>query len=148
VNRGPLERVTRAPALAAGILLAFAVAYAIWRRRSGIKKADRGEPRPTKPDRKLETATALYRALETALAAQGIHRPTSLPPLRHAQELATKSHPLASEVISLTEMYLEARFGGGSLTEAARRDFERRVREIRAHRPKPDVTAQSAAPAA
>jgi hypothetical protein len=57
-----------------------------------------------------------------------------MPPLRHAEELRSRRHPLATEVLALTTVYLETRFGGTSLTDAARRDFERRVREIRAFR--------------
>jgi hypothetical protein len=37
-------------------------------------------------------------------------------------------------VVSLTRVYLEARFGGDGLTDATRREFERRVRDIRAFR--------------
>jgi hypothetical protein len=85
----------------------------------------------------VQTATALYRSLESALQAQGITRPPSTPPLRHAEELRTRSHPLAEVVASLTAVYLETRFGGEALTDASRRDFERQVREIRLHRPEP-----------
>jgi hypothetical protein len=145
VNRGPFERLTRAPALAATLLMGVFAAYYLWRRRIGFKRAGRSEQRPTKQDRNLQNATALYHTLETALVAQGIHRPTSLPPLRHAHDLRTRSHPLADEVLALTEVYLEARFGGTALTDNVRRDFERRVREIRAYRPDPPASA--AAPA-
>ena len=58
-----------------------------------------------------------------------------MPPLRHAEELKSRSHPLADEVLSLTHVYLEARFGGAALTDAARRNFERRVRVLRSARP-------------
>jgi hypothetical protein len=34
-------------------------------------------------------------------------------------------------VLSLTHVYLEARFGGAALTDASRRSFERRVRGLR-----------------
>jgi hypothetical protein len=36
--------------------------------------------------------------------------------------------------MSLTHLYLELRFGGAALTETSKRDFERRVRDIRAFR--------------
>jgi hypothetical protein len=48
--------------------------------------------------------------------------------------MRSRGHPLGSEVVSLTTVYLEARFGGAGLTDASRRDFERRVREIRGFR--------------
>jgi hypothetical protein len=61
-------------------------------------------------------------------------RPAATPPLRYANELGERMHPLAPEVESLTNTYLEVRFGGSTLTPEAHRDFERRVREIRAYR--------------
>jgi hypothetical protein len=73
----------------------------------------------------------LFRSLESALHAQGISRPPSLPPLRHAQDLHDQKHPLGDEILSLTQVYLQARFGGAELSETARRDYERRVRTIR-----------------
>jgi hypothetical protein len=72
--------------------------------------------------------------LELALQAQGVARAPSMPPLRHAEELRTRSHPLADEILALTHMYLETRFGGADLTDAKRRDFQRRVRDIRVYR--------------
>jgi len=79
-------------------------------------------------------AATLYRALEKALQLHGLTRATSMPPLRHAEDLRARRHPLANEVLALTNVYLEARFGGTVLTEATKRDFERRVREIRVYR--------------
>ncbi len=131
VNRGPLDKVTRAPVLAGAVLVAFAAAYVVWKRR---RKATPDAPKTTreKPDRNLETATSLYRSLEVALVVNGISRPASLPPLRHAEDLRARAHPLADEVVALTNVYLVARFGGEALTDETRRDYERRVREIRA----------------
>ena len=56
---------------------------------------------------------------------------TALPPLRHAEHLKAAAHPMATEIYTLTEEYLELRFGGRKLTDGVRRDYERRVREIR-----------------
>jgi hypothetical protein len=64
-----------------------------------------------------------------------VTRALSTPPLRHAEELCSRRHPLADEVLTLTNVYLEARFGGTTLSEASRRDFERRIRDIRGYRP-------------
>jgi transglutaminase-like putative cysteine protease len=133
MNTGSLDKVTRAPVVAAGVLGVFAVGYLLWKRRRATV------PREVKPlkervDRNLETATSLYRALEGALSANGLTRPASLPPLRHAEDLRARHHPLADEVVALTNVYLEVRFGGEALTDTAKRDYERRVREIRAYR--------------
>jgi transglutaminase-like putative cysteine protease len=132
VDKGFLERATRAPALAVVILALLGVAYAAWRRRQHRVGAAPERPKSSDgDDPRAQAAAALFRALESALQAQGISRPASLPPLRHAEALRTQKHPLADEVLSLTQLYLQARFGGEELNDAARRDYERRVRSIR-----------------
>jgi len=99
------------------------VGYVVWKQRrrrdrpKGEKGARAGEVDPT-----LEAAAALYRALEAALAARGVRRLASTPPLRHALALRETKHPLADEVVDLTNIYLAARFGG---TENRRRDDAR-----------------------
>jgi predicted HTH domain antitoxin len=125
--------MTRAPVVAAAVLAVFGLAYLLWKRR---RRRTPAAPKTVRErlDRNLETATSLYRSLEGALVLNGISRPASLPPLRHAEELRARSHPLADEVVALTTVYLEARFGGEALTDDTRRDYERRVREIRAYR--------------
>ncbi len=135
LTQGTLGKITRAPVLA-GILALFAIAgYAVWsRRRYGKKKLPEAAPQLEK---RYETAAALYRALDGALSAQGIGRPAWLPPLRHARDLVEQRHPLAGEVLDLTNVYLGARFGDEELSDHAARDFERRVREIRAARREP-----------
>jgi protein-glutamine gamma-glutamyltransferase len=133
VDRGPLDAVTRAPVVATGALVCLGAAYILWRRRRRGRAPDGDGPKRTN-DSRLDAAAALYRALETALQLQGISRSPSVPPLRHAEELKSRSHPLADEVLSLTQVYLETRFGGAALTESTRRSFERRVRVIRAVR--------------
>jgi protein-glutamine gamma-glutamyltransferase len=123
------------PLVAGLLVLAGALGYMAWRRRRRAKgnPADASPGRRSQGDR-VEVATALYRALETALQEHGLTRPPSLPPLRHAEELNGRQHPLGGQVLALTSVYLEARFGGRAFTDATRRDFERRVGEIRAFR--------------
>jgi transglutaminase-like putative cysteine protease len=137
VDKGPFEHLTRGPVVAALLLGILTLGYVAWRRRR--RAAERREDVPLKPtpDARIEAAAALYRALETALQVQGITRAPSTPPLRHAEELRARRHPLAGEVVELTQVYLSSRFGGDALTDARRRDFERRVREIRGYRPPP-----------
>jgi protein-glutamine gamma-glutamyltransferase len=67
--------------------------------------------------------------------AQGIPRGPSTPPLRHALSLQRMGHPLAEEVLDLTQFYLGARFGGAAVTDKDRRDFEGRVKRVRTVRP-------------
>jgi protein-glutamine gamma-glutamyltransferase len=144
-NRGIAERVTRGPVLVGVLLVAVAAGYVLWKRRRKPKdKVADGAERP-RIDPKQEAATALYRTLETALITQGISRPVSLPPLKHAEELAAKSHPLADDILHLTHRYLEARFGGNLLSEDAAKDFEKKVREIRTYKPPPPVSTSAQA---
>lgn len=143
-DKGVLERATRPPALATGAIVLGLGAYVWWRRRGPRKQRD-GEPKGRRrADPSAASATALYRALEAALAHQGVPRPPSLPPLRHAEDLSARLHPLADEVLELTRQYIEARFGGALLDAAAQRAFERRVKEIRAFRPPPPAPATTA----
>ncbi len=135
-NHGVAERLTRGPVLAGLLLVAVALGYYRWRRRASPIAKNPPLTR-NRADAPLEAATALYRSLEEALAAQGISRPLSTPPLRHAEHLAQTSHPLADEVLHLTKRYIEARFGGDPLTNEATSDFEDKVRQIRMHQPPP-----------
>ena len=137
VNKGVAERVTRGPVLVGVLLVAGAAGYVLWKRKRKpkVKPGEAGER--LRVDPKQEAATALYRTLDIALITQGISRPLSLPPLKHAEELAAKSHPLANDILDLTNRYIDARFGGNALSEEAARDFEKRVREIRTYKPPP-----------
>ena len=141
-NRGMMERVTRGPVLAGVLLVAVAAAYVIWKRRRRPKNKSGDSGDKTRIDPKQEAATALYRNLEMALITQGISRPMSLPPLRHAEDLAAKAHPLADDVLELTNRYLKARFGGTPISDEAAREYEKKVREIRTY--KPPVVSTSA----
>ena len=135
LDKGPMDRITRAPVFAAGTLAIALVAYAAWRRRQRRSAPGQRDRDKRSGDAHAATSAALYRALETALKTHhGITRVPSLPPLRHAEQLRTRQHPLANEVFALTTVYLEARFGGSALTDVARRDFERRVHAIRVFR--------------
>jgi len=108
--------------------------YSQMRRRTGLDLIERPAGASPQADKTAFAATALYRQLEQALSVQGISRPTAVPPLRHAEELAARSHPLANDILALTQRYVEARFGEVPLSEEEARSFERRIREIRATR--------------
>lgn len=143
-DRGTVGAVTKPPVLAGALVMLALGAYIWWRRRRPPpeKRDDASDAKRT--DAKREAATALYQELELALAAQGIARPTSLPPLRHAEDLASRQHPLADVVLQLTNLYIEARFGGAAIDDDGRRDYERRIKEIRSYRQMP--TAADSAP--
>jgi protein-glutamine gamma-glutamyltransferase len=131
IDKGPLSRLTRGPAVAGVALVALAFAYALWKRRKQAGESVRQGAERFAKDSRAEAIVTLFRALEAALQNRGISRAPSLPPLRHAEQLHASRHPLGNEVLSLTRVYIETRFGGVTLTEASKRDFERRVREIR-----------------
>jgi transglutaminase-like putative cysteine protease len=134
VDKGPLARLTRGRVVVAVLVGLGAAGYVAWKRRKR-KMETREEGAKRAHDGATDTAAALYRALEIALHAQGITRALSTPPLRHAEELCSRRHPLGNEVMDLTHVYLVTRFGGIALSEATRRSFEQRVRDIRAHPP-------------
>ncbi|AUX48167.1 hypothetical protein SOCE26_096970 [Sorangium cellulosum] len=129
-SSGETALSTRRLLLAAGAALAVGGGLLYWRFRRARRgrEEDRSDAGRT-PSSIL--ATALYESLETAMLAQGIPRPPSMPPLRHAEALGRVDHPLAREVLTLTQVYLRARFGGAKLTEDDSRDFERRVKALR-----------------
>lgn len=114
----------------AAVALALAGGLLYWRFRRGRRgrEESRGDGGRT-PSAIL--AIALYETLEAAMLAQGVPRPPSMPPLRHAEALELTDHPLAREILLLTQVYLRARFGGAKLTEDDSRDFERRVKALR-----------------
>jgi len=74
---------------------------------------------------------ALYRSLETAMAARGVRESRAR---RHSpmhRRSTPLNHPIAKEVLNLTERYVEVRYAGRALTEEERRDYARRVRLLR-----------------
>jgi transglutaminase-like putative cysteine protease len=127
---------SEAPALSGllwiGVLIAGTALLIAIRRWLKRRKPRRGTPREGPED--AAQIVELYKALDSALATRGVPRFTSTPPLSHAMALADLRHPLASEVLALTEVYLGVRFGGRALSDNERRDFARRVRSIRTAR--------------
>ncbi len=86
----------------------------------------------------------LYRSLEDAMTVHGVIRPASTPPLSHARALVEMGHPIGPEVLSLTERYIEARFGGRPMDDDERREFSRRVRALRQSTPDSSRARQAA----
>jgi protein-glutamine gamma-glutamyltransferase len=124
-----LAKVKIARSVAVIGLAGAVIAYFVWRRKK--KPATSSRPAADGRTRERLIATALYEQLEVAMNAQGIARGASIPPLQHAEALKGLGHPLAGEVLELTELYLHARFGGKSITEDDRKTFETRVRRVR-----------------
>jgi protein-glutamine gamma-glutamyltransferase len=116
--------------VAMGLVLAGAGAWLYLRRRRQRRTETGLRSDPRSPSALL--ATELYERLDTAMGTKGIPRAPGVPPLRHAEALEAALHPLAGEVMELTEIYLRARFGGEVISDEARAGFEERVRLIRA----------------
>jgi protein-glutamine gamma-glutamyltransferase len=125
-----MGRQLRSYAPPLGILFIGGLAYVTWR-RFGVRRT---RARPDKPGSQPVAVTrvvALYRLLEDALRAMGVGRQPSTPPLAHARALGELKHPAAPEVLSLTQCYLEARFGRRELSPEEERNFELRVKSLR-----------------
>jgi transglutaminase-like putative cysteine protease len=115
-----------------GLGVAAASGFAVWWLRRRVKRGQ--EARGAAPARSPSAvlATALYEMLDGAMGAQGLTRAPGTPPLRHAEAVAALDHPLSAEILALTQVYIRARFGGVPISEEERRDFERRVKALRA----------------
>lgn len=116
--------------LAVALLLALGVRRGVSRHATGRTQRGGSEASATSSG-----ATALYVSLEAALIDKGVVRDRSRPPLAHAEHLLEQRHPLADDVIALTRLYLETRFGGRPLSTDARHEFERRLLRVRAWTP-------------
>jgi transglutaminase-like putative cysteine protease len=131
-KRGPLAGLTaskpRLLLLLAGVGLLIGGIVWLRRQRGAPPAADRS---PDDTRIACLHAVELYRSLESALAARGVPRPASTPPLSHANALSALGHPASQEILALTQLYLEIRFGGRELGESDRRAFVRRVRQLR-----------------
>jgi transglutaminase-like putative cysteine protease len=130
IERPPLRKI----AVLAGIGVAVGAAVHFWRRRRAAIASRDGVP---KPGRDAERSVALYRDLEGALALHGFVRSEATPPLRFAAEVGSASPTLAVDVLSLTEQYLEARWGGKTISFGDESSYRSRVKAIRSARSRP-----------
>jgi hypothetical protein len=100
-----------------------------------IRRLNKRRSRPTgsakRPDPRLDQIVRLYQSLERQLEHLGIGRPSSTPPLAHAQALLALGHPVAQEALDLTKRYLAVRFGSEPFDLAAAEDFAKRVAELK-----------------
>jgi len=143
--KGPRPRVLAM--IGGGSVGVAAIAFFALRRRGKRFNRSRGLLEARSPSAVL--ATSLYEALDAAMGAQGLSRSPSTPPLRHAESLVAIEHPLAEEIFELTQIYLQARFGGIPISDEQKREFERRVRvlrtlELRARQGAPPAAARPA----
>ncbi len=127
--------------IAVGLVVVLVAVFVWWRRRRSRRARDpRARRRTTSPS--AREATRLYQRLEKQLAGIGFPRAPSDTPKEHAESL--REHELqGQEVIEeITEAYLAARYGGGTMDAAERRSLERRLGEIAASKARPGVSAR------
>ncbi len=122
--------------------IVFALVHLL-RRRAGPTEAPKESGGTW--SRSMVRATAIYESLENALSVQGVHRSPGMPPLKHAENLAAAAHPLAKEVLDITQVYLSVRFGKMTLTDDVAGDLERRVKVLRARDLKREQREQASA---
>jgi hypothetical protein len=131
----PLDMASgkRIAGLVFGLALVM-VAAMIWYRS---KKAPNQTTPPSAQEAARVQAVQLYKSLEDAMAAWGVIRLPSTPPLAHARALLAISHPAAPEAYDLTQIYLQVRFGGHALNPSERSSFAVRVKTLRETATKP-----------
>jgi protein-glutamine gamma-glutamyltransferase len=123
------------------LLVGVAGAAALYLYRKN-KLRPKQEPKGKKTAASISEArlVALYKNLETALQQKGITRPAATTPLRFAEGLKTSAHPLAPKVVSLTEVYLGARFGTQPFDGSDIQAFEIEIQNIKAWSPEKPVS--------
>jgi hypothetical protein len=129
---GVVGRVLKAPRTALIALLALVGVVLLLRQLSRRRRGQRTPPKlATSREVAARRIVELYRALELSLSARGVPRPSGTPPLAHAESLVAMGHPIADEVLALTEQYVRVRFGGEALGDSDRRHYAERVRAIK-----------------
>jgi transglutaminase-like putative cysteine protease len=123
-----------------GALIFAGLLYFAWRRLRLQRIRVRPGQIPGQPAA-VTRVVFLYRQLEEVLRAQNLGRPASTPPLAHARSLFELNHPLAPEVLALTEIYLSVRFGRCDFSGEDERDFDARVKAMRHFRVLPERAA-------
>src|SRR5690606_31010694 len=110
----------------AGLVLIVAAVW-IWRRRREALQGSGSTPLQAEALRAQE----LYRLIDRTLVFAQIPRPPSTPPLTHARALLGAGHPLGSELVALTQIYLDARYGQRLLSDGEIHEFRQRVSKLR-----------------
>ncbi len=106
-----------------GLASVLFLSVVTWTLRRGLRRRTASSER----SKSASAAVDLYAALERALTQSRLRRDPSIPPERFSHDLTTSGHPLAAEVTSLTQVYLETRFGGRTLTTEERARYHARI---------------------
>lgn len=114
----------------AGLLLVSG--YLFWRMRKRPSQNGGAPSAMVRPD--AQRVVQLYRDLEKEMVLWGVARPSHLPPLAHANALGRVGHPIASDVLSLTLVYQQVRFGDRRFGPADDSEFRARLLALRKDR--------------
>lgn len=115
--------------LATAVVVILGCLYWLYRRRR--KREEELGQESVRKNKDTALATSLYQMLDRIMVVIGVARGTATPPLRHALTLVRAGHPQGREILTLTQRYLEARFGERPIDTEARRDFEARIRKLK-----------------
>jgi hypothetical protein len=77
---------------------------------------------------------SLYRDLEREMKLWGVPRQAHVPPLGHAASLRERRHPIADQVMDLTLVYQEVRFGDRAFGHDDDQQFRTRLAELKKNR--------------
>jgi hypothetical protein len=131
VDHWLIARATLASLLSA--LAAFRL-WQLWRRRRRILWRESGEQ--AKLSLPAKVAIRLYQDLELVMSEFGVGRPLATPPTAWALTLLAQGHPIAGRLVTMTQTYVEARFGNRDLSESDIQEFEQGVQLLRQMRPR------------
>ena len=127
-NSSWLSKVNKKVALGISGLLLAGAGYWYWRRRRTI--IETAGP-ITKEAQLASQVVGLYQQLESVLRHHGVPRRPDTPPLAHARGLQALAHPIADDVLYLTEVYINVRFGNTTLTQETTDEFKTRLSHLK-----------------
>jgi protein-glutamine gamma-glutamyltransferase len=101
-----------------------------------VYRMRRKDPRaiePLRQDFRAEAlrVVALYQDLEREMKLWGVPRLPHMPPLRHAKSLEELRHPIAPDVLELTLVYQEVRFGDRAFASNDDANFREKLGALR-----------------
>jgi len=108
--------------------------WQVWRRRRRTLRLASGDQTKLSPP--ARAAIRLYQDLELVMSELGVGRPLGTPPTAWALTLLAQGHPIAGRLVTMTQTYVEGRFGSRNLSESDIQEFEHGVQLLRQMRPR------------
>lgn len=103
--------------------------WQLWKRHSRMKAAD--SHLQVKLSQPARVAIRLYQELEQVMSELGVARPSGTPPTAWSAFLLAQRHPIAKQVVGLTQTYVEARFGGRELSGGEIEQYQQAINLLR-----------------